>query len=99
MREFPVEFVLSKTEPARIGLAHGIADGSRWFLAVDYPEDMIAAQKLAAALSTTAQPARYESLLAIAQSQPDLLDGFSHQARNIEYKAYQATLKQGSPHG
>lgn len=99
MREFPVEFVLSQTEPAHIGLAHGVADGTRWFLAVDYPEDMVAAQKLAAALTAMAQPARYESLLAVAQSRPDLLGGFSHQARNIEYKAFQATLKQGSTHG
>lgn len=86
LREFPVEFVKKNRQRFSMELFLSNVDLSNLHLTVDYPADMIAAEKLLLRLHGKKNYFLYSDLQNVLKNSPDI--EFSQEARNIEYQNF-----------
>jgi spore coat polysaccharide biosynthesis protein SpsF (cytidylyltransferase family) len=87
LREFPFRFVETADAPNQAPLRralHRLSDRrGDWYLTVDYPEDLIAANRLYARFDSPAFS--LAELIDAGDRDPSLVDAFAGRARNADY--------------
>ncbi|WP_439817252.1 cytidylyltransferase domain-containing protein [Zavarzinia sp. CC-PAN008] len=91
LREFPFEWVRRQPD-VRIAAEDWPQDLSSLHLTVDYPADLEAARAIVRRLVERGAGPSLGELVALLRDEPHLADGFAQAARNIEYKAWKASI-------
>lgn len=83
LREFPFDFVRERAADLRIANHHLSPSRAGWHFTVDYPEDLVAANRLYAAMATSSFT--FSELVAACDNDPSLVEAFAGRSRNADY--------------
>lgn len=83
LREFPFDFVRERAAELRIANHQLSPSRAGWHFTVDYPEDLVAANRLYAAMPTSSFT--FSELVTVCNNDPSLVDAFAGRTRNADY--------------
>jgi spore coat polysaccharide biosynthesis protein SpsF (cytidylyltransferase family) len=93
LREFPFEYVRRCLDQESWCTYYPNEDFSKYYLTVDYQDDLEAARTILKELQIISDPFLFDDLKRVMRDKPSLFECFSTQNRNIEYTEYLAKWK------
>ncbi len=94
-REFPLQYVLSRGSALKWDVYAPRGEYPHAHMTVDYPEDLVAANEIYRRLSPEGRAFRSYELFALLEREPALIERFSQQARQADFKEKQKQHQQG----